>query len=932
MRGNEFLKRASVETRILLLLHQHEESKDAFTVPEVLSQGGMSKELDIRQNNLSRSLQELISKGFVSSRSAHVLNKQRRRKVYFLTPKGIRETEGILSDISSKLVLVQNTEGTLEEWTLERFLSHLELHLHRRVTVHEALNRYLDGNEADLNLLSSKGTESDMTASIPKVKDFHGRFEELDILGEVIDSEGPRLLSILGIAGQGKTTLVSQFFTDRKHSNLIWMASNRWMEPRSFLMDAGRSLKILGRPELYQKMSSEDLLPLEAGVDILLKGITSKSAVLVIDDAHRLPPDMSELIRLIKNTILKGEGKAKVIIISRERPDAYTRSEALLKEPIIELELGGLDREAVSEILSSVDIPPEQHDMIFDITRGHPLALSLLKASPEIRPEDLRLSLDRFLNEEVLVNLTKEERSVLEMASVMEEPVKIDCFTQLDDVDAPMVFSLQRRMLLREYGDGSMDLHDAVRDAVKDGLTAEMENHYREKALDYFSRRGRDKDLLSYIKLCRELGKTRELIELFSDLGEYLLGRGYPMVMESLKELLSEEMEEPVKIRLMLAMSEAKLMEGDREGSMEVLREAARICEDLYPTGEEEGAVLMARILGRFAEVHLREGVSKEGMDTYKKSLGMVRKTGNLEEEGKVLNNMGTAYLSLGELDLARDYLTRAFSILKGLEDGRGAAICRLNLGEVHQRGGDFPAALKEYLTTSREAEKQGLDRVRFQAMFRTGNLYMMVLQPREALHYYRSALAGYIDIGDLTYSIRLVHPFISSALKSGKTKEGVRMLSRIKRSIRRMGRLRTLLGIEEVESDSSLLMATVELYLTVLENGGKLGEASLEHIDILLSAFDQDRAYDEINEIAFSLSRDFKGPSKDYLQAVIYVLKVKGREKVRARTLLLLSSTYPKGSTSHRNMVNEALDLSRKGGFRDLERSCLSMLARTSS
>ncbi|MFO8050319.1 MAG: tetratricopeptide repeat protein [Thermoplasmatota archaeon] len=920
----DYLKRVTVENRILLLLFDHRGKKDDYSVPEVLSQGGMSKEMDIRQNNISRSLQELMSKGLVVSRSSHVSGKQRRRKTYHLTDKGCSYVEGLIDSLSGKIVLVRTKSESLEEWTLERLISHLSRQMSRKFSVYETITDHLDGNEADLTLcgLAGRGMPR-YTPSLPVVEEFYGREEEMSVLDDLMDMDGPGMMLVLGIAGQGKTTLVSQFLKDRFITRFHWVPCNRWMRPLNFLMEYASTSRARGSDRLSSYLKGSPMVNLRSAILVLLEDLSVSGTLLIVDDAHRMNEEMSDLMRLMKEELFSLDFKAKIMVMSRERPMFYSRTEIMMKDRMMELELTGLDRGSVGSLLRDIDIPDEEHDLIFKLTNGHPLALALLKASPDLDPTDLRSSLDRFLDEEILSSLGREERFVLEMGSVLDDPVKMDCFTSLENVEPEHVNSLRKRMLLRDYSNGTMDLHDAVKDTVLSSLSPKMKVRYQKKALDYYSKRSSDTDLLNHLRLCRELGMVDETVSILTDYGEYLLGKGYPLVLDTLGEIMEADLERSTRVRMLILVSEANRLNGDNDASMEALREAALLCEGLYQSDETEGMVLMSRILSRFAEAHLLQGVSREGMRTYKKSLNLVRKAGVPQEEGKVLSNMGTAYMGLEEFDLALNHLERALHIFRDLGDHREALICRLNIGEVHERKGDLASALKFYLKIIKETSNLGLDRIEYQAMYRTGRLYMMVMQPGDAYGYLRSSLSGFFAMGDVEYAERILVQFLSSSIKSDKKVDGLRTLKRFRRSLVRSDRIRSrILGRKRMEG-ADTLMSWLSIFIPVLEDD----KVDYHGLVSMLNRLKKEKAQEMLTEISYALSSDFKGPDRPVLNGLIKVDGLNERLKLEAH--VLLASTFHEASHEWKRHIRKAMGWAREGNMKEQRERLRSMLAR---
>ena len=147
------LKRITVPRRILLLLYDHQKFVDNYETPEVVTQSGIANELSLRQNHVSRALRELISGGFIFTRSAHITGLARRRFVYFLTENGFDDVQDYISESMQKTILVHITKDKLKEYTLTKVTEILKDRLGYTPSIHQILTRYYDGTKIDINLI-----------------------------------------------------------------------------------------------------------------------------------------------------------------------------------------------------------------------------------------------------------------------------------------------------------------------------------------------------------------------------------------------------------------------------------------------------------------------------------------------------------------------------------------------------------------------------------------------------------------------------------------------------------------------------------------------------------------------------------------------------------------------------------------------------------
>ncbi|MCK4613430.1 MAG: helix-turn-helix transcriptional regulator, partial [Thermoplasmata archaeon] len=89
------LNKVPVNHRILLHLRSYQRYRDRFEVPFALSQMGIAGHVLIHRAAAARSLKEMTEKGFIISRTKHVVRGSRKRKVYFLTDEGLRAAQEV---------------------------------------------------------------------------------------------------------------------------------------------------------------------------------------------------------------------------------------------------------------------------------------------------------------------------------------------------------------------------------------------------------------------------------------------------------------------------------------------------------------------------------------------------------------------------------------------------------------------------------------------------------------------------------------------------------------------------------------------------------------------------------------------------------------------------------------------------------------------
>ena len=500
-----YLKRITLENRILLLLNQYDRYREDYTVPEILSQGGIAKELAARQNHVSRAITDLESKGYLTHRSSHVAGMDRKRRVYFLNQDGIYHTNRLIIELDGKYLTVRTNEGSIEEWDLKKSLRTVSKMLRRKVGMFELVSDMISKNEIDLALVG--GTDlhrARLEKTIPQIKEFFGRSEELKLLEDNIHDPDNRIISVISIAGQGKTSLVSKFIEQKNEKNVIWTSCNTYMGPNNFLNEISLGLRSMGGESLFSYMTSEGRLDLYDAVRAAIHDLSHTEVLLVIEDLHKAPNELMDLFKAFKEAIIEGDKKVKVIVTSRIRPPIYTRTEVSLRRGLFELELQGLNSSEIVEMLTYRNQPLDDIDLIKEVTCGNPLALQLYMLTGPVDWNDARFSLDRFIQEEMVSQLNEREWSIVKLASLFRLPVYPKAFLQLEGVNEGMVKHLIDRMLLVEYPDGTCFLHELLKESVMNKITSSETRILSTKAFDHFSTRGSDPDIMETIHFANQ--------------------------------------------------------------------------------------------------------------------------------------------------------------------------------------------------------------------------------------------------------------------------------------------------------------------------------------------------------------------------------------------------------------------------------------------
>ena len=270
----------------------------------------------------------------------------------------------------------------------------------------------------------------------PKITHFYGREKELKTLSDLLLQQNTRLLSVLGLPGIGKTTLVKQFLDqNRQHFDiLIW-----------------KSIKLTPSLDtiINEIITATNPDPLIADNQLtqLLKLFSQQKCLIVLDDVQEIftgqqftgqyKPQHQDYKTLFTRTT-EVEHQSSLILISQEQcQEMHGLDEDLY--PIKCLELEGLEN---TGLLKTQALKDEQSwSKLIDLYEGNPRYLKdiagLIKnvycgrVSEFLAEDSLILTQDiKFCLTELFQRLSPAEQEITLKLSQSKEPVSRDDLRQ----------------------------------------------------------------------------------------------------------------------------------------------------------------------------------------------------------------------------------------------------------------------------------------------------------------------------------------------------------------------------------------------------------------------------------------------------------------------------------------------------------------------
>ncbi len=290
----------------------------------------------------------------------------------------------------------------------------------------------------------------------PSPSSFYGREDELSELQKWVVEEGCRVVSLLGLGGIGKSTLVVNLMHQVAASFevVIWR-SLRDAPSCEALLDG--CLQILA-PEVLNDLSTG----LERRISLLLKHLQSRRVLLVLDNLETLLEEGQgmgymregyEGYSRLLSQIAQTNHQSCMLLTSREKPVELASLEGS-RSPVRVLRLTRLDEAACEQLLLDKDIRGTslERGQLSEIFSGNPLALKIVAQTiVELFEGDIALFLAqgeaifggvKKLLDQQFARLSAREQTVLIWLAILREPAT------LNELLTPLVNPISRTRLL----------------------------------------------------------------------------------------------------------------------------------------------------------------------------------------------------------------------------------------------------------------------------------------------------------------------------------------------------------------------------------------------------------------------------------------------------------------------------------------------------
>ncbi|MGI0148153.1 MAG: hypothetical protein ACREDF_01290, partial [Thermoplasmata archaeon] len=442
--GRVYRRRRFYSTRDRILVHLSSDGAEQAEKLTILTQEGIAESILSGRSTVTKWLGRLEADGLIVGGREHVPGHRIRKTVSRLTPNGCDVARRVRERLVDDAVEVR--APGLDPVTIR--VADLPNLFPTRLDLTLAVS-LVSERRLDLTGLPESRTAGRAPLvwgpSLRRPSRVLGRSEELAALDSWHASPS-QVLTVVGLAGIGKTSLVGQWILARRQTGYVfWYDLNESSTLAMVIADLASFLSRLGRRRLSTYLSESSVIDRAVVGRTLTHELRGLSLLCVLDGFERVRP---RLARDLAATFLPvtESAQTKLLVTSRTIPKFVT--DLNLREPdtTLVLRLGALDARASVDLLRSKGMAGDDTVLlrIAASARGHPLLLSLVAQGGAAKHGPIQ----KYLDTEIWTSLTPAERTALEAAAMFRRAVAREALASLPGVTNAVLDSLQVKSLI----------------------------------------------------------------------------------------------------------------------------------------------------------------------------------------------------------------------------------------------------------------------------------------------------------------------------------------------------------------------------------------------------------------------------------------------------------------------------------------------------
>ena len=320
-------------------------------------------------------------------------------------------------------------------------------------------------NQESSTTHKSKSSHYDLILS-PKIINFYNRETELQTLSNWILNQHSHLISVLGLSGIGKTTIVKRFvdLNLQQFEVIIWR-SLKFPKSLDLLID-----------DLLNVCQQEAKATIDDKLKQLFNIFKNKKCLIILDDlenifvncqfAGQYKPEYQDYKTFLQ-MITEIEHQSCLILISQEKCQEMISLDSELY-PIHSLELSGLDN-AATEILKNQGLKNEETWLnLINLYESHPKYLQYISI---LIKDVFQSEVAEFIKENSLI-LTEDFKTLFGLMWMRLSEVEKEILLKISQNDQP----ISRDEIKQLLSLSSMDIINGLQSLTRRFLVSKLEN------------------------------------------------------------------------------------------------------------------------------------------------------------------------------------------------------------------------------------------------------------------------------------------------------------------------------------------------------------------------------------------------------------------------------------------------------------------------
>jgi tetratricopeptide (TPR) repeat protein len=453
---------------------------------------------------------------------------------------------------------------------------------------------------------------------------------------------------------------------------------------------------------------------------ILGESMGDIDALLIFDDFHKSNDKIRDFfVYFLK--MLTSSSKTKMIILSREMVPFYDRRDVRIRKTVSELELEGLDFESSKKILREKGIDKKRFKEIYKFTTGNPLFLELFESGDD---------LERYMHDELLSKLGKDERKILGILSIYRYPIQNDALFVFDDFDFEKLYNLTQKSIVKKDAYYRYFIHDIIRSFMYITLSPSIKRKYHLLTARWYENKEEPMELIEAIYHYQEAGRYKKASRVAIDCSKSILDAGYASeFLFTLESFDDKNLDSNFWIEILILKGKAYDTVGQWKKALLCFNEssdigaiignktvkAMSICESGHILEEQnqfdEAMKCFKKCLDiskkadhslgigsgycGMGRVHWRRSEHEQAISSFEKCIEISKKSGDLDLTASANIDLGNVYDEMWETEKAIECYHKSLDILNKVRNKYETARAYGNLGTAYKNIEDFDNAIK---------------------------------------------------------------------------------------------------------------------------------------------------------------------------------------------------------------------------------------------